>query len=62
MKAEQDAMTDTYPCGCVYTPAADGTYTHYVNPECRHDAGKFGEPVRGYRYAPWADRPQGEQS
>jgi len=43
----------TYPCGCRFEQLDDGSYVHYVHPECRFDEGKIGKKDNNYKYVGW---------
>ncbi len=44
-------IIDVYPCGCKAWVEAYGSYTHFVNPNCKFDSKKIGTTmIRGYNY------------
>ncbi len=38
-----------FPCRCLYRHNVDGTYTHYVNPDCEFDNTSHPH-IEGYEY------------
>ena len=44
---------ESYPCGCKFWVLDDGTYEHFVNPNCGFDKDKVGKGAgTGYVYKP----------